>query len=113
MFDLMTAALWFALAALGIFRRVRRLIHLNRIILVKPVHPRDVDYLRSVKRSTWLRLGVKIVFFIGSLIALFHLPVFIAWRIGVITALVLMDLETASVDRVRERLGKAAEEPKP
>lgn len=110
MFDLLTAALWFGLAALGIFRRVRRLIHLNRIRLVEPVHPRDVDYLDSVRRSTWLRLGVKIVFLIGALIALFHLPVFIAWRIGVIVALILMDLETVSVDRVRERLGSAAED---
>ena len=109
LFDIITAAIWFVLAALGIFRRVRRLVHLNRIILVQPVHPRDVDYLASVKSSTYLRLGVKIVFLIGSLIALFHLPLFEVWRVGVILALVLMDSETASVDRIRDRLGKAAE----
>lgn len=110
LFDLITAALWFVLAALGIFRRVRRLVHLNRIVLVQPVDQRDEDYLDSVKRSTYLRLGVKIVFLVGSLIALFHWPLFEIWRIGVIGALVLMDLETASVDRIRDRLGKAAKE---
>jgi hypothetical protein len=110
LFDLTTAALWFALAAFGIFRRVRRLVHLNQIVLVKPEHPRDVDYLRSIKRSTWLRLGTKIVLLIGSLIALFHLPLFAVWRLGILLVLLFMVWETASVDRIRDRLGAAAEE---
>jgi hypothetical protein len=113
MFDLTTAALWFGLAAFGIVRRVRRLIHLHQIILVKPEHPRDVDYLDSVKRSTMLRLGVKFVFLIGACIALFHLPVIPLWRVGVILALIFMSWETASVDRIRDRLGSAAEGEKP
>ncbi len=109
LFDLCTAAIIFALAAMGIFRRVRRLLALSRIILVEPVDQRDVDYLDSIKRSTYLRLGVKVVFFIGSLIMLFNLPLFEVWRAAVILALVFMNAETASVDRVRDRLGKAAE----
>lgn len=111
LFDLCTAAVIFALAALGIFRRLRRLIALHRIILVEPVDQRDVDYLDSIKRSTYLRLGVKVVFFIGSLIMLFGLPLFEVWRMAVILALVFMNAETSSVDRVRDRLGRAAEAP--
>lgn len=110
LFDLATAAAIFLLALLGIFLRVRRMINLNRIILVEPIDQRDIDYLASVKRSTWLRLGTKVVFFLGSLIMLFDLDALWAfWRIGIVVSLVLMAVETHSVDTVRDRLGKAAE----
>lgn len=107
-FDFLTAALWFALALVGACLRVRRLARLHRIRLVEPVDSDDVAYLASVKRSTWLRLGVKLVFLIGSLIALFNLPLFGAWRIGVVLALAFMVAETVGVDRVRDRLGRKA-----
>lgn len=105
-FDLITAGLWFVLACAGLTLRIRRIIRLNHIRLVEPVHPSDADYLRSVKRSTYLRLGVKVVFLLGSLIALFNLPLFEFWRIGVVTALAFMLVETLSVDNVRERLAR-------
>lgn len=107
-FDLMTAMLWFGLAAWGVIRRIQRLIRLSKIRLVEPVDARDVDYLSSVRRSTYLRLGTKVVLLIGSLIALFHWPLFEVWRGGVILMLLFMNAETASVDRVRERLGQKA-----
>lgn len=109
-FDLLTASLWLALAAAGVVLRVRRSIRLSRIILLDPVHPRDAEYLASVKRSTYLRMGVKVVFLIGALVALLQVPwLWPAWRIGVIAALTMMLMETYSVDHVRERLGRAAE----
>lgn len=107
-FDAMTAILWFGLAALGVVRRIQRLIRLSHIRLVEPVDARDEDYLQSVRRSTYLRLGTKFVLLTGSLIALFHWPLFEVWRGGVILMLLFMNAETSSVDRVRERLGKAA-----
>ena len=109
LFDLVTAAVWFVLAALGIVRRVRRVIRLNRIVLPPPLNAHDADYLASVKRSTYLRLGVKVVLLIGACIALFGLPLFEVWRIGIVVMLVLMNNETVSVDKVRDRLGRAAE----
>lgn len=105
-FDLITAALWFVLACAGIALRIRRVVRLNRIHLIEPVHPSDADYLASVKRSTYLRLGVKVVLLLGSLIALFGLPLFEFWRMGLVLALVLMLAETLSVDNVRERLAR-------
>jgi hypothetical protein len=106
-FDLITAASWFLLASVGIVLRIKRIIRLSHIRLIEPMHPSDADYLVSVKRSTWLRLGVKVVFLVGSLIALFGLPLFELWRVGVVLALTFMLLETVSVDRVRERLARA------
>lgn len=108
LFDLITAVLWFVLAALGAVRRIQRLVRLNRIVLPEPINLSDADYLASVKRSTYLRLGVKIVFLIGALIALFNLPLFEIWRLGVVLALVFMNAETVSVDHVRDRLGRVA-----
>lgn len=105
-FDLISASLWFALSAVGIVLRCRRLVRLHRIVLPDPVDSRDADYLASVKRSTYLRLGVKVVFLIGSTIALFHLPLFWAWRVGVVAALGFMVFETVNVDRVRDRLAR-------
>jgi hypothetical protein len=107
LFDLLTAGAWFVLACVGIVLRIKRLIRLHRIRLIEPIHPSDADYLASVKRSTLLRLGVKIVFLLGSLVALFGLPLFELWRIGVVLALAFMLMETLSVDRVRERLARA------
>lgn len=109
LFDLATASAWFLLSLVGLVLRTRRLIRLHRLRLVEPVDPADADYLATVKRSTWLRLGVKVVFLIGSLIALFHLPLFGLWRVGVVAALGFMIAETLGVDRVRERLGRSAE----
>lgn len=106
LFDTITAAIWFVLACAGIVLRVRRLVRLYRIRLIAPVHPADADYLASVKRSTYLRLGVKVVLFVGSLIALFGLPLFEFWRLGVVLILVLMLVETVTVDHVRERLAR-------
>lgn len=100
-----TALIWVLLAALGVFRRVRRLVRLGQIILPEPVEQADADYLASVKQSTHLRLSVKVVLLIGGLIALFHLTdYYLIWRVGVIVALVLMNAETVSVDAVRQRL---------
>jgi hypothetical protein len=103
-FDLLSASIWFALSAVGIVLRVRRLMALRRIVLVEPIDPKDVEYLASITRSTYLRLGVKVVFLIGSLIALFHLPLFGFWRLGIILALGFMIFETVGVDRIRARL---------
>lgn len=105
-----TAMAWVALAMLGIFRRVRRLEHLSRIILPEPLEQEDADYLASVKRSTYLRLAVKVVLLIGGLIALFHMTEYILlWRGGIIVALILMDAETSNVDNVRKRLALRAQ----
>lgn len=112
-FDFATAALVFILSIVGIIRRCSRLVRLYRIRLVKPVRYTDLAYLASIKRSTYLRLSVKITFFIGSLIMLFQLPLFEVWRGSIVLALIFMNLETASVDRVRERLGSAAEDEEP
>lgn len=108
LFDVLTAAIWFVLAAMGVVRRVQRLVRLNRIVLAQPFDQSDADYLASVKRSTYLRLGVKVVLLIGSLIALFGLPLFEVWRLGIVLALVFMNIETVSVDKVRDRLGRSA-----
>lgn len=106
-FDLLTAALWFTLAAVGIVLRTRRMIRLHQIKLSEPVDQRDADYLAAVKRSTYLRLAVKVVFLVGAMIALFDLTVLWAlWRIGIVTALAAMLAETVGVDRVRDRLGR-------
>lgn len=105
-FDLITAFLWFLEASAGIGLRIRRLSRLNHIRLIEPVDPSDADYLASVKRSTYLRLGVKIVLWLGSLIALFQLPLFEFWRMGLVLALAFMLAETLSVDNVRERLAR-------
>ena len=106
-FDLITATIWFLFACAGIVLRGRRIVRLNRIRLIEPVHPSDAGYLASVKRSTHLRFGVKFVFLLGALIALFGLPLFEFWRLGVVAALALMLMETLSVDQVRERLARA------
>ena len=108
-FDFLTAATWFALSLVGVGLRVRRLYRLREIVLPDPVTQDDIDYLRSITRSTYLRLGVKIVFLIGSLIALFHLPLFGIWRLAVILALGFMIAETTGVDRVRDRLGQGSD----
>lgn len=110
LFDLVTAALWFLLAAVGIVLRLRRLVRLRTIVLVDPSSARDREYLASVKRSTLLRLGVKVVFLLGSMIALFDVSaLWPVWRIGIVTALACMLAETLSVDATRDRLGRAAE----
>lgn len=105
-----TALVWVLLAAYGVFRRVRRLQRLNQIILPEPVEQEDVEYLASIKRSTYLRMGVKIVLLIGGCVALFNLMGYVLiWRFGVLLMLVFMDTETASVDRIRERLALSAQ----
>lgn len=109
-FDVLTAGLWFVLALAGVALRIRRLVRLHRLVLPRPVVPADADYLASVKRSTALRLGVKVVFLIGSIIALFDATfLWPAWRVGIVVALGFMVAETVSVDGVRERLGRAVE----
>lgn len=105
-----TALVWVLLAALGVLRRVRRLHRLSRIVLPEPRAVEDEDYLDSVCRSTYLRLGVKIVLLIGGLIALFQLTdLYLVWRAAIIAALVLMDFETINVDQVRHRLALSAQ----
>ena len=105
-----TALVWVLLAAVGVLRRVRRLYRLNRIVLPTPLEPEDADYLASVKRSTYLRLGVKLVLLFGGLVALFQLTdLYLVWRIAIIAALVLMNAETGSVDGVRHRLAMSAQ----
>lgn len=105
--DFLSASLWFILATVGIVLRVRRLVRLHQIRLREPVSPIDAEYLASVKRSTYLRLGVKVVFLIGSLVALFQIPLtFWAWRAAVVLMLALMILETVGVDRIRARLAR-------
>lgn len=105
-----TALVWVLLALTGVVRRVRRLYRLNQIILLEPIEQEDVDYLASIKNSTYLRLSVKIVLLIGGLIALFQLTDFyLVWRVAVIVALVLMVMETSNVDQVRRRLALNAQ----
>ncbi len=107
-YDLITAHLWLLLAAFGIVLRFRRLLRLNRIVLVEPVDPRDQMYLAQIKKSTYLRLGVKSVLLTGALIAVFDLnELWWLWRAGICLALTLMVLETTSVDHVRGVLGKS------
>lgn len=109
-FDLLTATLWFALSLVGVVLRVRRLLRLHRIRLAEPVHPLDAEYLASIKRSTGLRLFVKVAFLVGSLVALLNLPwLWPFWRVMVVLALAAMVTETVTVDRVRDRLGRALE----
>jgi hypothetical protein len=109
-YDLLTGACWLALALAGIVLRSRRLLRLHRIVLVRPVDPRDELYLAQVKRSTYLRLGVKLVLLIGALIAVFGLSdLWWLWRLGLVLILVLMVAETSGVDRVRDVLGRNAE----
>lgn len=104
-----TAFAWFVLALVGILLRVRRLGRLNQIILPKPEEPEDVKYLRSVKRSTYLRLATKVVLLIGATIALFQLfDFYLVWRGSVILILVLMIAETRSVDLIRAYLARNA-----
>lgn len=110
-FDLLTAGLWFALASIGVALRVRRLVRLHRVALPRPIVPADRAYLASVKRSTYLRLGVKLVFLVGSLIALFGLDVlWPVWRVGIVAALAFMLAETVGVDAIRDRLGRVPTE---
>jgi hypothetical protein len=104
-----TALVWVILATWGVFRRLRRLDGLNQIILPEPLEQEDVDYLASVKRSTYIRLTVKVVFWIGGVIALFHFTdLLLVWRTGVLISLGLMDFETVNVDAVRQRLALRA-----
>lgn len=110
-FGVVTAWLVLLLSALGIVLRVRRLVRLHRIVLVQPADPRDVQYLRQTYVSTYLRLLVKVVLFIGGVLMVFDgaldwlWPI---WRLGLVGALVAMIAETLSVDATRMRLGKAA-----
>lgn len=101
---------WVALAILGVFRRLRRLERLGQIILPTPLEQEDVDYLASVKRSTYLRLFVKVILLLGGMIALFHLMEYVLlWRFGIIAALIFMGAETVSVDNIRRRLALSAQ----
>ncbi len=111
LFDLITATLWPLLALIGVILRTRRAIRLRHIVLVDPVEQKDIAYLASVKRSTYLRLSVKIVFLIGGLIALFGLPwLWPVWRVGIVVVLMCMLAETVSVDMIRDRMGRTAPE---
>ena len=106
-YDFITAHLWLLLALFGIVLRTRRLLRLNRIVLVEPVDPRDRMYLEQIKRSTYLRLGVKAVLLVGALIAVFDMnDLWWIWRAGICLALTLMLLETTGVDHVRDVLGR-------
>lgn len=106
-YDLVTGHLWLLLALCGIALRWRRLLRLNRIVLVEPVDPRDRMYLEQIKRSTYLRLGVKAVLLVGALIAVFDMnDLWWIWRAGICLALTLMLLETTGVDHVRDVLGR-------
>lgn len=108
-YDMLSGALWLALALVGIVLRARRLRRLHRIVLVEPVDQRDELYLAQVTRSAYLRLAVKVVLLVGALIAVFDLTaLWWLWRFGVCLALVLMVVETAGVDRVRDVLGRNA-----
>ncbi len=107
-YDLITGHLWLLLSLFGIALRVRRLVRLNRVVLVAPVDPRDRMYLDQIKRSTYLRLGVKSVLLVGALIAVFDInSLWWLWRAGICLGLLLMLLETAGVDHVRGVLGKS------
>jgi hypothetical protein len=110
-FDFTTAVMTLMLAGAGIVLRTRRLIRLRHTVLMEPVDQRDVDYLAAVKRSTILRMAVKILFFIGSLLMLFDPPyLWFVWRISIVVVLVFMLIETLSVDTIRDRLGRTVPE---
>lgn len=110
-FDLITAALWLALAGVGIILRLRRSTRLHRIRLDGSADPLDAAYLASERWAAFLRLWVKIVFFIGALIALFDLNVlWPVWRIGVVLALFFLVQETNGIDRTRQRIGRSVTE---
>lgn len=113
LFDLLTAAFAFAVALTGVVLRVRRLIRLHRIVLPQPQHPLDLEYLRSVRRSTYLRLGVKSLLLVGSVVMLLPqvLPVWVVWRLGYDAMLVLLLAETLGVDGIRNRLARVGELP--
>lgn len=109
-FDKGTAALWFLLASAGVLARLRRIWVLHRVQLVEPIHPGDREYLRTITRSGYLRLLVKLVFLTGALIALFGLPLFGLWRVGIVVALACLILETSNTDRVRGQLARSEPE---
>ncbi len=99
-----------ALALMGIGARLRRLSRLNAIILPDPDDPEDFDYLRSVKRSTYLRLAAKSILLAGGLADLSGvMSIAIIWRLVAIGVLVFMSLETSNVDQVRARLALHAQ----
>ena len=96
-----------ALAAYGLVRRFRRLRRLNHLRLPKPEQQEDVDYLQSVKRSTYLRLASKTSLAAGISATLLGAP-FIVLACCLLGVLVFMDIETVSVDKIRQRLASNA-----
>lgn len=107
-YDLITGVAILVLSLIGIALRIRRIRRNGRIVLPEPADPADVAYLRTIKKSTSLRLFVKVVFLVGGLIMVFDLPLFMLWRAMIIGALAAMIMETASVDYVRDRLGSGS-----
>ena len=96
-----------ALAAYGLVRRFRRLRRLNHLRLPKPEQQEDVDYLQSVKRSTYLRLISKTLLATGVFATLIGMPLSVL-EMCLVGTLVSMDIETVSVDKIRQRLASNA-----
>ena len=97
------------LAVFGIARRLQRLYHLNQLVLPQPEVPEDRDYLRSVTRSTYLRLAAKIALLLGACNDLVGvIDAHLGWGVTVGVALVLMGMETVNVNAVRRRLARTA-----
>lgn len=107
----LTALLWMLLAFGGILLRLRRLAILYAF---ECTDEWDRRYHRSVIRSSWLRLSVKIVFLLGGALAWKVNPAvpaspddlfFWCWRGGILVILTVLLTEDLNVDRMRRLLG--------
>lgn len=106
-----TAALWVLLAVAGISLRIRRLRILRAFTCDDPA---DRRYHQSVIRSSYYRLGAKVILLFGGALAWWVDPVvpesavvwlFWGWRLGMLGVLILLLIEDLNVDRVRRLLG--------
>ena len=106
-----TAVLWVLLAVAGCSLRIRRLRILHTFTCTDPA---DIRYHRSVIRSSFYRLAVKVILLFGGTLAWWLDPpvpappadfLFWGWRGGMLVVLTLLLVEDLQVDRVRRLLG--------
>lgn len=106
-----TAILWVLLAVAGCSLRLRRLRILHAFSCTDPA---DIRYHRSVIRSSFYRLAVKVILLFGGVLAWWLDPpvppapadwLFWAWRFGMLGVLSLLLIEDLNVDRMRRLLG--------
>lgn len=107
----LTAFLWLGTSMLGLAFRIWRL---RTLLSLSYTDPKDVAYLRTVIRSSWLRGAVKIILIVGALLAIRLNPtvpegeagiLFWIWRVGLDIVPILLLAEDLGVDAIRRRLG--------